>query len=104
MPHAPQSTAGAKQRYSQPEMAHMIRELPNAPQAVAAYAADLKRMSNYEVWKRVESAIQATSSQEGTESDSLCFLALLDELQWRHSGLEGAGTLPDLDRTVTETH
>lgn len=76
---------------------------PASPQAVADFATSLKALSNYEVWKSVESAVLAPRSpQEKVELDSWRFRLLLDELQWRHSGLEGAGTVADLDKVIAE--
>lgn len=74
-------------------------------EAMAAFARDIRRLSNYEVWERVETAILAPRpSQEKAELESWRFRVLLDELQWRHSGIEGAGAVADLDRSVVEAH
>lgn len=68
-------------------------EAPPMPRAVADYAASLKSLTNYEVWKRVESMIlMLTPGQESEAEDWWRFRVLLDELQWRLSGLEGART------------
>jgi hypothetical protein len=77
---------------------------PNGPEAVANFATGLRRLSNYEVWKRVQSGILAHPSQERAEADSWRFRLLLDELQWRYSGIEGAGSVADLDHTIAEAH
>jgi hypothetical protein len=75
------------------------------PQDVADFAASLKALSNYEVWKNVESAVLAPRPpQDKAELDSWRFRLLLDELQWRHSGLEGAGKIADIDKAIAEAH
>ncbi len=66
-----------------------------SPQAVAAYAAEVKALTNYEVWKGLESMILTlVPGQEADNDDWWHFRLLLDELQWRLSGLEGAGSAP----------
>jgi hypothetical protein len=65
-----------------------------ASQDVAVFAAQVKSLTNYEVWKRVEAMmLTLTPGQEPADSaDWWRFQILLDELQWRLSGLEGAGS------------
>lgn len=76
---------------------------PASPQAIADFATSIKALSNYEVWKRVESGVLAPRPlQDKVELDSWRFRLLLDELQWRHSGLEGVGTVADLDKAIAE--
>lgn len=68
---------------------------PYGPAAgeMTAYAAEVKRLSNYEVWRNVESALLALApSQESEEARWWSLRILLDELKWRFSGLEGAGS------------
>jgi len=78
---------------------------PATPQAIVDFATRLKTLSNYEVWKSVETAILAPRpSQDKAEVDTWRFRLLLDELQWRYSGLEGVGTVADLDRAIAEAH
>lgn len=104
MPEAVRVTAIAKQPRRQ-ALAPVIPmpEPAASPQAIADFATSLKAMSNYEVRRRVESAILAPRSAEGkAEVESWRFRLLLDELQWRHSGLEGAGKVADLDKAIAE--
>lgn len=58
--------------------------------AVTAYAERLKSLSNCEIWTQVEAAIQTLNpAAEAEVEDWGQFRALLDELRWRLSGLEG---------------
>jgi hypothetical protein len=58
-----------------------------------AYAAAVKCMTNYEVWRNVQSAISARSPGLELEAgDWRSLRILLDELNWRRSGLEGPGS------------
>lgn len=60
---------------------------------MAAYAAAVRRLTNYEVWRNVEAALLTmVPGQESEESGWWRLRILLDELNWRYSGLEGAGT------------
>lgn len=104
MPEAARVTAIAKQTRRQ-ALAPVISmpEPAASPQAIADFVTNLKAMSNYEVWKSVESAILAPRSpKSGAEVESWRFRLLLDELQWRHSGLEGAGKVANLDKAIAE--
>ncbi len=63
---------------------------------MADYAAEVRRLSNYEVWRNVESALLALApGQESEETELLNLRILLEELKWRFSGLEGAGSVSD---------
>ena len=63
--------------------------------AVADYAATVRRLTNYEVWKSVQSALPFSGpGVESVEGDWRNFRIRLDELNWRHSGLEGSASLP----------
>lgn len=75
----------------------------SSPEVAAKFAAELRSLSNYEVWERVETAILAPrSAGEKGQTDTWRFRLLLDELQWRYSGIEGAGKVPDLDKAIAE--
>jgi hypothetical protein len=100
MPEAARTIAITKQP-SRQSLAPVI-PMPEGPQAVADFAANLRKLSNYEVWKRVQSGILAHPSQDKAEADPWRFRLLLDELQWRHSGIEGAGSVADLDKSFAE--
>ena len=64
-----------------------------APAEMAAYAAEVKRLTNYEVWRNAESALLALMpGQEPGDAGWWNLRILLDELNWRFSGLEGAGS------------
>ena len=57
---------------------------------IADYAATVRRLSNYEVWKSVQLAIPPSGPGLGSEEGGWQNLRiLLDELNWRHSCLEG---------------
>lgn len=63
------------------------------PPDIADYAVEVKRLTNYEVWKNVESTLSALApGQEPEGSQWWALKILLDELRWRLSGLEGAGS------------
>lgn len=60
--------------------------------AIGAFARNLRSLTNYEVWERTESAIrQLPPEPDSAAQDWWRVQALLDELQWRLSGLEGSG-------------
>ena len=60
---------------------------------MAAYAAEVRKLTNYEVLREVESALATLTPWQGLESSEWNSLrVLLDELKWRLSGLEGTGT------------
>lgn len=69
---------------------------------MGAFAASLRSLTNYEVWERTESTmLQLAPVPDSTPQDWLRFEALLDELRWRLSGLEGAGSpVPQLSVSV----
>lgn len=70
---------------------------------VATYAERLKGLSNCEVWTQVETAIQTLRPSADAElPDWGRFRALLDELRWRLSGLEGSGSQEDQVLTIEE--
>ena len=103
MPEAARSTAIPKQpRQGFAPVIPMPES--NDVQAIANFATSLRSLSNYEVWKRVKSGILARPAQDKSETDSWRFRLLLDELQWRNSGIEGAGSVPDLDKSMAEAH
>ncbi len=104
MPEAARSTAIAKQPRNQSLAPVISMPESNGPQAIVNFATTLRSLSNYEVWKRVQTGILAHPSQEKAEADSWRFRMLLDELQWRYSGIEGAGSVADLDKTIAEAH
>lgn len=63
-----------------------------AAAAIGAFAKSLRSLTNYEVSERTESAIRQLAPEPNSAAeDRLRVQALLDELQWRLSGLEGAG-------------
>lgn len=79
-------------------------ETSPSPAAVAAYVERLKSLSNYEVWTEVEAAIQTmTPNTETGLQDWGRFRALLDELRWRLSGIEGAGSTSNQVLRIEET-
>jgi catalase (peroxidase I) len=79
-------------------------ESSQTPAAIAAYIERLKSLTNYEVWTEVEAAIQTmTPSTETGLQDWGRFRALLDELRWRLSGIEGAGSTSNQVLTIEET-
>ena len=104
MPEAARITAITKQ----PRPLAPVIRMPQpaaSPKDIADFAVGLKAMSNYEVWKSVESAVLAPRpSQDNAELDAWRFRLLLDELQWRHSGLEGAGAVADIDKAIAQAH
>jgi hypothetical protein len=104
MPEAVRSIAANKSPRRQGLAPVIPMPEQNSPQAIATFATNLRSLSNYEVWKRVQSGILSHPSQDKAEADSWRFRMLLDELQWRHSGIEGAGSVPDLDHTIAEAH
>lgn len=64
-----------------------------AMREMAAYAAQVKRLTNYQVWNNLESALLAAGrGQEPDAPQWWNIRILLDELKWRLSGLEGTGT------------
>jgi hypothetical protein len=72
--------------------------------AVADFAERLKSLTNYEVWTRVEAAIQTMAPNADTETQEWGrFRVLLEELRWRLSGLEGAGSTSEQVLTIEET-
>lgn len=73
-----------------------------ASEEMGAFAASLKSLTNCEVWERTESTmLQLAPVPDSTPQDWLRFEALLDELRWRLSGLEGAGSpVPQLSVSV----
>jgi hypothetical protein len=82
-----------KEQVDREPLAGTTVEAPPVSKAMADYAASLKSLTNYEVWKRVESMILTLTPGQELESeveDWWRFRVLLDELQWRLSGLEGA--------------
>lgn len=67
-------------------------QLPR-PTEIAAYAAEVRKLTNYEVLQKVESALGTlTPWQELASSEWSSLRILLDELKWRLSGLEGPGS------------
>lgn len=84
----------AKEPSKQKELSGTALDRAPASKDVAAFIARVKSLTNYEVWKRVEAMmLTLTPGQEPADSaDWWRFQILLDELQWRLSGLEGAGT------------
>lgn len=59
----------------------------------AVYAAEVRKLTNYEVWKNVESALVALAPGQFPESAEWRNLRILfEELKWRLSGLEGTGS------------
>lgn len=72
-----------------------------APKEAAAFAAKVRALTNYEVWKRVEAMKDSfTPGRETENKDWWRFQILVDELQWRLSGLEGPGTAVERARLV----
>ncbi|HVB98966.1 MAG TPA: hypothetical protein VNJ12_06485 [Candidatus Dormibacteraeota bacterium] len=64
-----------------------------AVEETAAYTAKVKSLTNYEVWRNVESALLTLMpGQESDEAKWWNLRILLDEVNWRLSGLEGAGS------------
>lgn len=56
----------------------------------AAYAARVKKLTNYEVLRSVESSLLTLGpNQEPEDTEWWKLWILLDELKWRLSGLEG---------------
>jgi hypothetical protein len=76
---------------------------PSSAAAIGAFAKSLRSLTNYEVWERTESAVlQLAPDSDRASQDWWRVQALLDELQWRLSGLEGAGpSTPQLPATVS---
>lgn len=74
---------------------HPIDMFPESmlrPGEIAAYAAEVRKLTNYEVLQKVESALGTLTPWQGLEGSEWSSLRiLLDELKWRQSGLEGAG-------------
>jgi hypothetical protein len=57
---------------------------------IVDYVAMVRRLTNYEVWKSVQLALFPCGPGLGSEEEDWQNLRiLLDELNWRHSGLEG---------------
>jgi hypothetical protein len=104
MPEAARTAAIAKQPRQQSLAPVIPMPESNGPQAIAKFATSLRSLSNYEVWKRVQMGILAHPSEGKAEADSWRFRMLLDELQWRYSGIEGAGSVADLDKAIAEAH
>lgn len=72
-----------------------------APKEAASFAAQVKSLTNYEVWKRVESMKDRfTPGHEAENKDWWRFQILVDELQWRLSGLEGVAISAERPRLV----
>lgn len=73
-----------------------------APGPIASFAKSLRSLTNYEVRRQAESAfMQLPSDQDSEPQDWWRVRALLEELQWRQSGLEGAGSpTPQLPVTL----
>jgi hypothetical protein len=74
--------------------AGVVSDRVPAATEVAAYAAEVRRLTNYEVWRSVESALLAMAPGQETENAQWRNLRiLLEELKWRLSGLEGSGSV-----------
>lgn len=70
----------------------MFREQMARSTETAAYAAEVRKLTNYEVLRKVESALGTVTPWQGLEGAEWSNLRiLLDELKWRQSGLEGTG-------------
>lgn len=60
---------------------------------MSAYADEVRKLTNYEVLRKVESALSTLTPWQGLEgSEWSSIQILLDELKWRQSGLEGTGS------------
>ncbi len=96
MPHAGHTSATTRHHHTHHHAA------PKFP-AESAFAKSLHSLTNYQVWERVEAAI-ATKPMSPEEASRAAerLQALLDELVWRRSGIEGAGSMADRDRTLAE--
>jgi hypothetical protein len=78
---------------------------PPLPAEMAAFASQVRRFTNYEVWKGVETAMVALApNQEPDTAEWSNLRILLDELKWRLSGLEGAGTPPSRNQVDIRPH
>lgn len=70
----------------------MFSDQLSRPIEAAAYAAEVGKLTNYEVLRRVESALGTLTPWQSLETSEWNSLRiLLDELKWRLSGLEGSG-------------
>lgn len=74
---------------------HSIEMFPEQmprPTEMANFAAEVRKLTNYEVLRMVESALGTLTPWQGLEgSEWSSVRILLDELKWRMSGLEGPG-------------
>lgn len=60
---------------------------------IVDYVATVRRLTNYEVWESVQLALFPCGAGLQSEEDEWRNLRiLLDELSWRHSGLEGSSS------------
>lgn len=88
--------AGHMEGASRKNGKHSIQVLPGPmPQTteMSAYADEVRKLTNYEVLRNVESALSTLTPWQGLESSEWSSLRiLLDELKWRLSGLEGTGS------------
>ena len=75
-------------------------ESGKGPQAAGDFTTQIRSLTNYQVWERVQSGILARPGEGVAEADPERFRLLLDELQWRHSGIEGPGAIADLDKAM----
>ncbi len=103
MSHGGHTSTGTRHHHPHQHAAHAVAKLHGKSPAESAFAKSLHSLTNYQVWERVESAISTTPmSPEEASRAAERLQALLDELVWRRSGIEGVGELADRDRTLAE--